>query len=351
MRDGIRVFVTGATGFIGRRLVDELLRRGCRVVALVRAPEALRAAEIAAQGAQLVAGDVTDRESLREGMARADVVIHAAGVYELGVAGDERQHMTAVNVHGTDNVLGLALELRVPRVLHLSTVMVWGESAGATRDEHFERRAAFASHYEWTKTEAHRLALEYAARGLPLVVACPNGVVGANDHSVMGYFLRLHLNHLMPPLAPCPDTMLPLAHVDDVARGLAAAALQGRPGRTYVFSGERTTLRQIFELWRDEIPGGMAIRWWVPQWTGWLMFAPVGPLLRLAGLSAFLSAETARMAGRDLDFASPRTRTELGWVPRPAREMWRAVGQAERRLMAQRRGQTLAMRLRPLEAV
>lgn len=349
MREGTRVFLTGATGFIGRHLVDELLKQGCRVSALVRVPEGLPACEIAAQGAQLVAGDVTDRESMREAMASADIVIHAAGVYELGVAGAERQHMTAVNVHGTDNVLGLALELGVPRVLYVSTVVAFGGSEGATRDEHFERVSAFASHYEWTKTEAHRIAQEYAQRGLPLVIACPNVVVGPNDHSVMGYFLRLYLNHVMPPVAPCPDTVMPMVHVDDVARALASAALRGRLGRTYLLSGERTTLREVFEIWRDEVPGGMAVRWWVPQWTGWLMFAPVGPLLRLAGLSAFLSAETARMAGRDLDFASTAARQDLGWRPQGARAMWRAIGQAEQKLMAQRRGQTLAMRLRPLE--
>ena len=288
MGEGTRVFLTGATGFIGRHLVDELLRQGCRVTALVRAPESLPACELAAQGARLVLGDVTDRESMREPMSRADVVIHAAGLYELGVAGNERARMTAVNVQGADNVLGLALELRCPRVLHVSSALVYGDSGRTTRHEDFVRDSPCVSHYEWTKTEAHRVALEYAARGLPLVIACPSGVVGPNDHSVMGYFLRLHLNHLMPPVAPCPESVLPLVHVDDLARGLAAAALRGQAGRVYFFSGERTTLRQIFGLWRDEIPGGMRVRLWVPQWTGWLLFAPVGPLLRLAGLSAFL---------------------------------------------------------------
>jgi hypothetical protein len=76
----------------------------------------------------------------------------------------------------------------------------------------------------------------------------------------------------------------------------------------------------------------------------------VGPLLRLAGLSAFLSAETARQAGRSADFSSARAAAELGWTPRPAREMWAAIGAEELRLMAQPRGQPLAERLRPLPA-
>ena len=350
MGEGTRVFLTGATGFIGRHLVDELLRQGCIVEALVRAPESLPACELAAQGARLVLGDVTDRESLREPMGRADVVIHAAGLYELGVAGENRARMTAVNVQGTENVLGLALALRCPRVLHVSSALAYGDSGPQPRDEDFERDTGFASHYEWTKTEAHRIALAHAGRGLPLVIACPNGVVGPNDHSVMGYFLRLHLNHLMPPVAPCPGSVLPLVHVEDLARGLAAAALRGRVGTTYFFSGERTTLRQIFGLWRDEVPGGMTVRLWVPQWTGWLLFAPVGPLLRLAGLSAFLSTETARQAGRHADYVSTRAETELGWAARPAREMWRDIGQEELRLMTQRRGQPLADRLRPLSS-
>jgi nucleoside-diphosphate-sugar epimerase len=173
-------------------------------------------------------------------------------------------------------------------------------------------------------------------------------VVGANDHSVFGYFLRLRLNHLMPPVAPCPDTVMALVAVDDVARGLVAAVLRGRIGDTYFFSGQRHTLRALFQTWQREIPGGMAVRWWVPQWTGWLMLAPVGPLLRFAGLSAFLSGETARQAGSSLDYSSAKATRELQWTPQPARDMWRAIGQAEFELMMQRRGQPLALRLRPL---
>jgi nucleoside-diphosphate-sugar epimerase len=345
-----RVFLTGATGFIGRSLVGELLRAGYGVRALVRDPDARPARELAQLGVRLVTGDVTDRESMREAMHSADLVVHAAGVLEFGVAAADRARMTAVNVQGTDNVLGLALELQCPRVLQVACALAWGDSGGVARDERHRRgEQPFVSHFEWTQAEALALGRAYARRGLPLVIACPNGVVGANDHSVFGYLLRLHLNHLMPPVAPSPDCMLPLVHVDDLARGLLACAQRGRPGQAYFLCGERTTLREIFELWSDEVPGGARIRWWVPQWTGWMMLAPVGPLLRTLGLQAFLSSETARQAGRHLDYSSAKARRELDWRATPARAMWHRIGQEELRLAARRRGASLVQRLKPLD--
>jgi dihydroflavonol-4-reductase len=344
-----RVFVTGATGFVGRRLVHELVREGHSVRALVRRPDAPAARRLQAQGVRLVTGDVTDRESMREAMHSADLVVHAAGVMEFGVATADRARMTAVNVQGTDNVLGLALELQCPRVLQVSCALAFGDSGPQPRDERHRRgEQPFASHFEWTQSEALALGRAYARRGLPLVIACPNGVVGANGHSVFGHLLRLHLNHLMPPVAPCPDTVLPLVHVDDLAQGLLACAQRGRVGQAYFLSGERTTLREIFSLWADEVPGGARVRMWVPQWTGWMMLAPVGPLLRALGLQAFLSGETARQAGRHLDFSSAKARRELDWRPTPARAMWHHVGEEEMRLSTRRRGATLVQRLRPL---
>jgi nucleoside-diphosphate-sugar epimerase len=348
MLESTRIFLTGATGFIGRALAALCLQRGFELRALVRSADKPAARWLAAQGARLVVGDLTDRESMREAMQNADLVLHLAGYYELGISAADRARMTAVNVQGTDKLLGLALEIGCPRVLHVSSALVYGDSMGRTRDEGFVRQSAFASHYDWTKTEAHRIALGYAQSGLPLVIACPNAVVGVNDHSVFGYFLRLHLNHLMPPVAPCPDTVMALVHVEDVARGLLDAALRGRVGECYFFSGQRHTLRQLFEQWQREIPGGMAVRWWVSQWAGWMMLAPVGPLLRAAGLSAFLSAETARQAASSLDYSAAKAERELQWSPTPAAQMWRAIGQAELASMARRRGQSIKQRLEPL---
>src|SRR5258708_16792748 len=115
----MKVFLTGGTGFIGRSLTAELLRRGWDVVALARHPESPRGRELAALGADCARGDVTDRDSIRAGMGGADLVIHAAGHYEFGVDRAGRERMVRTNVDGTDTVLNVALELGVPRIVYV----------------------------------------------------------------------------------------------------------------------------------------------------------------------------------------------------------------------------------------
>ena len=110
----MKVFLTGGTGFIGQPLTKTLLDRGWNVTALVRKQEKPSAQAISGMGAKLAAGDVTEHELMRTAMQDADIVIHNAGVYEFGVNKAGEQNMQAVNVTGTDNVLGLAKELRFP---------------------------------------------------------------------------------------------------------------------------------------------------------------------------------------------------------------------------------------------
>ena len=342
----MNVFLTGGTGFIGGPLTRALLSRGWSVTALARKPETPEARALSRIGARCVAGDVTDRESMRASMTGADIVVHAAGVYEIGVDAGARARMRTINVTGTDNVLGLALELRVPRTVYVSSALVLGDTGARVRDETFVRQAGYGSFYEETKTEAHQLALQYVQRGLPLVITCPASVVGANDHSVWGYLLRLYLNGLMAPFGWTPDMINSSVHVDDVSAGIALAAEKGRLGESYLLAGDPTTLREVFGAWMTR-PGGMAIRFYVPQWLAAALLAPIGPVLRWAGLPAFLSHETVT-ASVSLDLSSAKAARELGWTHRATREMWPAIVDEEVALLAARTKRDIVSRLNPV---
>lgn len=96
----MKVFLTGGTGFLGQPLTRTLIQRGWEVTALVRRPDSAEAKTIQVIGAQLVLGDITDCESMREAMRGADVVIHCAGWYEFGITRQAQDTMRAVNVQG-----------------------------------------------------------------------------------------------------------------------------------------------------------------------------------------------------------------------------------------------------------
>jgi dihydroflavonol-4-reductase len=331
----MKVFLTGGTGFIGQPLTKALLARGWDVIVLVRKPDSPEARALTRMGAQCARGDVVDRESMRFGMAGADVVIHNAGWFELGVANSAQSIMHSINVTGTDNVLSLALELGIPRTVYISTTAYYGDTGAEARDETHHRHTPYRSCYEQTKAEAHAIALQYQGLGLPLIIICPAHVVGPNDHSPYGYFLRMYLNRLMPPFAWAPNTVHSSVHVTDVAEGIALAAEKGQVGETYILAGESTSLRRLFEIWATQ-PGGFRVRFFLPFWLVALMFAPLEPIQRWLGLPAFISRETVWSNKGSRNFSSTKAQRELGWTHRPAREMWSSIIEEEHNLRSAR---------------
>jgi len=345
----MKVFLTGSTGFIGQPLTQSLIARGWNIVALVYKLDNTQAEGLAKMGAQCVTGDVTDRESMRVGMKGADIVVHNAGWYELGVDGSGRKHMQTVNVIGTENVLSLALELGIPRTVYVSSTAFWGETGPEVCDETYQRQKSYNSYYEQTKAEAHEIAQQYQRRGLPLIIVCPNAVVGANDHSNYGYFLRMYLNHLMAPYGWAPDVISSLVHVNDVGEGIALAAEKGRIGETYILAGEPTTMREMVEIWNSK-PGGFKINSYLPTWLAKVMSAPVEPLERLGGLPAVVSRETVS-ASVSMNYSSEKARRELGWTYLPACEMWVGIIDRELELLAGRKKRDIVSRLKPVEGI
>jgi dihydroflavonol-4-reductase len=343
----MRVFLTGGTGFIGQAVAQAIRDRGWQLDALVRRPDNLSARHLASLGAALIVGDVAQRESMRTAMAHADLVIHNAGVYEFGANSALRQRMQLVNVAGTDNTLGLALELGVPRSVYVSTTLATGATGVDPCEESYVRKVPCQTEYERTKTDAHIVALRIRERGLPLIIACPNQVVGPNDHSVFGYLLRMYLLYLQPPLAWNPGTIQSQVHVKALAEGVMLIAEKGRIGENYLLCGEPITLRQLFGLWKAH-GGGFTPKLWLPPALMKVMFAPLEPLFRMVGLPAIFSRETVA-ATVHLNYSSAKAQRELGWSFPAAANMWPQIVERERQLLALRSG--LRAKLLPLEVI
>lgn len=343
----MKVFLTGGTGFIGQELVKTMRTRGWDITALVRKPDASNAKVLEKLGAVLVQGDVTNRESMRSGMTGADVVIHNAGVYEIGVDASAATQMRTINVQGTENTLGLALELDIPRTLYVSTVWAFGDSGSQSRDETFIRNTKTTTVYEQTKFEAHNIAISYCERGLPLIIVCPNGVIGANDHSIFGYLVRLYLNNLLPPMAWSPDVMLTLVDVQDLTEGMALAVEKGQIGETYLLTGEAHNRTDMFVHWAG-FPGGAKSRAYLPPRLMSLMFTALEPVERAVGLPAIFSRESVSVGSSNLNFSSAKAQQELGWTYRSAKEMWANTLRAEQELLKIRKSRDWRSRIRPV---
>jgi nucleoside-diphosphate-sugar epimerase len=307
--------LTGGTGFIGGEVARLLRARGDAVRALVRTPE--KAAALEALGCEIVAGDLSDEAALREACRGVDAVIHGAAVYEVGIPAERRSAMVDVNVCGTERVLGAALTAGVRRAVYLSTVAVFGNTAGHVADEGWVRPddGSYTSVYEETKVLAHRRAHEIAARGLPLVTVQPGLVYGPGDPSTVGEMLGRFLDGKLPML-PFPDFGATPVHRDDVAAGVVLALDRGITGECYILAGEPVRMRELVgEL--AAAAGRRPPRFTLP--TALVRAAaPVGRFLGPAmGFPPNLREVLTSSDGVTFWASAKKARDELGWTSRP----------------------------------
>ncbi|HEY2827192.1 MAG TPA: NAD-dependent epimerase/dehydratase family protein [Pirellulales bacterium] len=320
------VFVTGASGFIGTRLVWELVQRGHVVHALTRSgkldpppgflPDVRP--DFSHPNVRLLVGDITNPESLRRAMAGCTQVHHLAG-YAKNWARDPKTFFD-LNVEGLKNVCTVALELRIERIVWTSTMLTFGPTRPdeiATEDT--IRTVPEFTHYEKSKAAGEQQAASFVKDGLPLVIVNPGRVFGpgclneGNSVSlIMDMYDRGQLLFSLGGGRNIGNWVL----VDDVVRGLILAMVRGRIGEKYILGGENVTLKQFFGL-VDQVsgkrhfqitirrPGAMIYAWLLKQRAQWF---GVYPQITPAWVRLFLA---------DWAYSSAKAERELGYTVTP----------------------------------
>lgn len=308
----MKAFVTGGSGFIGGRIVAKLVEDGCAVSALARSDAGL--AKVRSLGATPVCGEINDCAAMRQAMQGCDMVFHVAAWYKVGL--QNRDQAEKVNVQGTRNVLELAHQMGVPRIVYTSTVGVNGDTKGRVADESYHYNGKFATEYERTKWQAHwEVAVPLIQRGAPVIIVMPGGVFGPGDHSIIADMMRLIARGRLPAV-PGRETTFTYAHVDDIARGHILAADKGRLGETYILAGPAVPMDEFMNLCAKAI-GKRPPALKVPS----ALLRPFWPVMaaleRVAPLPAWLSSEATRSVGTTWIASAAKARYELGWETRP----------------------------------
>lgn len=310
----MKIFMTGATGFIGNSTARHLIEQGHELTCLVRNRE--RATALADLACTLVDGDLSDQDRLAEQMSGHDAVLHNAALYEVGIPASRRPDLYEANVTGTANVLNACLASNIPRVLYVSTCAVFGNTGGKSVDESFVRPDLdFTSYYEETKYEAHQIALDLISnQKLPCIIAQPGGVYGPGDHSALGGTINQFLDGKLP-MIPFPDFGTGLTHVDDIAAGLVLILDKGEIGESYILNAGNFTMKDIIET-----TGRIADRK-VPSHsmpTALLkLLRPVGPLVgKIMNQPPNLSELIASTDGVTFWADSTKAKKVLGFRPR-----------------------------------
>jgi len=255
MTDTNTIFVTGATGFIGTKLVNALLAKGYSVHALSRA--ASNREGLMHERVRLVQGDLLDRDSLRKGMEGCSQVFHLAA-YAKNWSRDPSVFFSQ-NVDGMTNVLDAARDAGIKRVVFTSTIVVFGpRPAGVIGDESMPRiTPKYFTEYEESKAVAERKALEYVKKGHPIVIVNPTRVYGPGkltEGNSVSLMIDMYDRGKVPVLLNNGVNVGNYVLVDDLVRGHILAMERGKIGERYILGGENASLKRIFEL-VDEASG------------------------------------------------------------------------------------------------
>ena len=299
---GKRAAVTGAGGFIGEAVCRALTAEGASVIGLDIDPAL--APKVEAAGAEFAVADVTDRAALDSAFDGVDLVVHtAAYVREWG----DMESFVAVNVGGTVNVLDAAEAVGAERVVHISSVVVYGYADESEQDEGAPRRNVGVPYID-TKSASDRIACRRGA-----VVVRPGDVYGPG--SVPWLLRPLELTRSRQAALPGAGdgTMLPI-YIDDLVTWIVAAAKRGAPGTAYtVWDGEPIGFQELFAS-LAAISGGSEARK-VPRPVLTAITAAAEGVAKLRRRPPRFGRHGVTLVDRRGTASNRRAREELGWEP------------------------------------
>lgn len=245
----MKVFITGATGYIGANLALKLAKAGHTVHALVRSPD--KATLLDHPNITLFKGDILDNTSIKEAIHSCEAVFHLAAYARVWA--ETPATYFEINVEGTKNILKAALEAGVRKMVYTSTAGVIGPSYGQPSSEDTTRIVDFFSAYEGSKLMSENWVLHYLQQGLDTVIVYPPRVYGPgvmSDSNAVSKLIEQYINgkwKLMPG-----DGMRTgcYAYIDDITDGHIKALERGTPGERYILGGENVDYHRLFELIR-----------------------------------------------------------------------------------------------------
>lgn len=284
----MRVFLTGATGFVGSHILTQLLAAGYEVRALTRSPSA-------SNGMQWVRGDLRDVGAFARSLRGCDFLVHCAALYTF--APGRHKEIVAVNVAGTESLLMAAHLAGIERVVLTSSSATLGHAHGG---------------YHRSKLDQERIA--FAAR--PDVVALlPTAPVGPGDAkpTPTGKLVQDFARGKIVARAPGSGGMN-LVAVEDVAKAHVAALTRGRAGERYLLGGENLTMDEIWRMLSD-VTGVKMPSWRAPYALAFAAGAFDELRSRVTGREPEVPLEGVRLSRERMYADSSKACADLGFEP------------------------------------
>ncbi len=297
----MKVLVTGGTGYLGRAIVRAMLSRGHDLVVFARS------ATRSGLPGRLVDGDVRDRGGIRAAAEGCDAICHSAALVSLWRR--RRADFDEVNVGGLQNVLDVASELGIARIVYTSSFLALPPGGAGEPLQ--------GNDYQRTKVVADARARDAAARGVPIVCMYPGVIYGPGtrtEGNLLGRMIADHLARRLPGVIGA-DCIWSYAFVDDVADGHVLALERGRVGQRYALGGENAPQMRAFEILRDQT--GRALPRRIPSLAGRAVGAAELCRVTLFGGSPLLTPGTVAILESNWPLDSGPAERDLGYRCRP----------------------------------
>jgi dihydroflavonol-4-reductase len=306
----MKAFLTGATGFVGGHVARAYAAEGAELRLLTRATSSHKGIEGIA--ADMVVGDLRQPEQLRTALRGCDALVHVAADYRLWV--QDPTEMYAANVDGTRELLRIAREEGVAKVVYTSSVATMGfrKDASVVDEETPVGEGDMIGHYKRSKWMAEQEAIAAARAGQEVVILNPTTPVGSMDvkPTPTGRIIVDFLNRKFPAYV---ETGLNLVDVDEIARMHVAALERGRFGERYILGGENLTLKQILDR-MGAMTGLPSPTMKVPHAVA-MAFALFDETVtgKMRGKEPRATVEAVRMGKKMMWASSAKAERELGW--------------------------------------
>jgi len=260
-------FVSGATGFLGGRVVELLLQRGDQVIAFGRNPHALKRLE--ALGARAVQGDLTDVDILIKSIPEGGSVIHCGA---LSTPWAKKEDYLQANVNGTEILCSVSLKKRVNRFVHISTPSIYVERfAKENILESDPLPSVMINDYANTKLLAEKVVENYVQQGLSALILRPQGIFGPRDTAIIPRLIRVAQKGFVPVMNE--GVKIDLTYVDNVVHAIFCAlrAQDQYVGEKYnITNGEPVDQLLTLEYLLEKL-GYRVKRKWIPNSRAWFL--------------------------------------------------------------------------------
>lgn len=310
-------YVTGSTGFLGTNIVECLLEQGWNVIALRRKSSNTR--DLDRMKVTQVEGDVTDIESLRRTMPeKVDAVFHVAADTAMWFKANERQNR--INIDGTRNVVQVALEKKIGRLIHTSSIGAFGNIHGPVIDEQTPSKAMESKiNYYRSKYLAEQEVFDGIKRGLDAVILNPAQIVGPYDYN---YTPLMFDTIKKGGMLAVPKGSTVCGHVKDYARAHVAAFEKGRTGERYLLGGVHATYGELFQsigrIVNKKTPTAA-----FPAWLMSTIAVVMDQVSQFTNKEPLLCSEKVILLNNPVRISSKKAERELGFTTCSLDEMFR----------------------------